>query len=144
MKKQQDYLGIFLACVTGFALLMAILARAFFPRLILPRLSGGNLVLLSLIALVLDHYLAKGSRRNFRLIPVYGALVFGIFPFAAGFTAPVEALILALVGAALFTLVTWLFDAILDRLSSGPVVKIAPLASAAGLYLAAQCLMGIF
>ncbi len=144
MKKQQDFLGIFLACITGLAVFAALLARAFVPRLILPQLSGGNLVLLSLTALVLDHYIVKGSRRDFRLVPVYGALVFGIFPFAASFTAPVEALTLALVGAALFSLVTWLFDAMLDRLSSGPVAKIAPLASAAGLYLAAQCLMGIF
>ena len=38
----------------------------------------------------------------------------------------------------------WLYDSVTDRLSSGPVAKAAPTVSALGLYLAAQCLMGLF
>lgn len=143
MKKKHDLLGILLAGVTGVALLSALFVRAFAPRVILPRLDGAALVLLSLVALVLDHYLLGGSHRDFRLLPVYGALIFGLFPFAASFTAPLEALLLAVLGAAVFTAVTWLFDAMLDRLSTGPAAKLAPFVSAFGLYLAAQCLMGI-
>ncbi len=143
MKKKHDLLGIFLAGVTGLALLIALFVRAFAPRVILPRLDGAALVLLCLAALLLDHYILGGSRRTYWLLPVYGALIFGLFPFAASFTAPLDALILALLGAAVFTAVTWLFDAMLDRLSTGPVAKLAPLVSALGLYLAAQCLMGI-
>ncbi len=143
MKKKHDLLGIFLAGVTGIALLSALFVRAFAPRVILPRLDGGALVLLSLVALLLDHYLLGGSRRDYRLLPVYGALIFGLFPFAASFTAPLDALLLAVLGAAVFTAVTWLFDAMLDRLSTGPAAKLAPFVSALGLYLAAQCLMGI-
>ncbi len=143
MNKKHDFLGIFLAAVVGIALLVCLFLRAFLPRLILPNLDGPNIVALSLIALVLDHYLTKGKCRDFRLIPLYAALIFGLFPFCAGFVSPMDALLLALLGSALFTAATFLFDTMTDRLSSGPVAKIAPLISAFGLFLAAQCLMGI-
>ncbi len=143
MIKKHDLLGVFLASVTGAGLLAAILLRAFVPRLILPQLDATAIVTVSLIALLLDHYIAKGSRRNYFLIPVYAALIFGIFPFAACFTAPLNALHLAGLGAAAFTLATFLFDTMMDRLSSGPVAKAAPFVCVLGLFLAAQCLMGI-
>ena len=50
---------------------------------------------------------------------------------------------LAILGAVVFTAVTWLFSSMMDRLSSGPAAKLAPVMSALGLYLAAQCFMGI-
>lgn len=144
MEKKHDLLGIFLACVTGIALLIALALRAFFPRMILPHMDASAMVALSLTALVLDHYVVKGSRRDFRLLPLYGALVFGLFPFAASFVAPLEALKLAVLGGVVFAAATFLFDTMADRLSTGPAAKIAPLLSAFGLFLACQCLMGIF
>ena len=54
-----------------------------------------------------------------------------------------EALKLGVIGCAVFTLTTWLFSSIQDRLSSGPAAKAAPILSAVGLYLTAQCFMGI-
>ncbi len=143
MNKKHDMLGIWLAAITAVSLLAAMLVRAFLPRLILPNLDGIAVVLLSLATLVLDHYLCKGSSRDFRFIPVYAALIFGIFPWAASFLAPLDASKLAVTGAVIFTVSTWLFDSMMDRLSSGPAAKAAPLFSALGLYLAAQCLMGI-
>lgn len=143
MKTKHDFLGIFLAGVTGAALLTALLVRAFAPRVILPRLDGLAVVLLSLAALVLDHYIAGSSHRDFRLLPVYAALIFGLFPYCASFVAPLEALKLGLLGAAIFTAATFLFDSMTERLSTGPAAKLAPAVSALGLYLAAQCLMGI-
>ena len=143
MDKKRDFLGILLAGVTGIALLSALFVRAFLPRVILPRLDATAMVVLSLIALVLDHYILHGSRRDVRLIPVYAALIFGLFPYAASFTAPLDALLMGLMGAAVFTVTTFLFDTMTDRLSTGPASKIAPFISAFGLYLACQCLMGI-
>ena len=143
MDKKRDFLGIFLAAVTGTALLIALFVRAFLPRVILPRLDAPAMVLLSLIALVLDYYTVRGSRRDFRLIPLYAALIFGLFPFVASFAAPLDAVLLALLGAVVFSVVTFLFDTMVDRLSTGPAAKIAPFVSALGLYLACQCLMGI-
>ncbi len=143
MDKKRDVLGIFLAGVTGGALLLAIFARAFLPRMILPRLNGPMLILLSLIVLVLDYYLAKGSKRDYRLLPVYAFLIFGVFPWMACFLTLSEAAKTAVLGAVIFTVCTFLFDTMIDRLSGGPVAKAAPLVSAFGLYLASQCLMGI-
>ncbi len=140
--KKHDRLGILLAGATGIALLAAIALRTFVPRLILPRFDALTILLLSLVALVIDHYLGS-SQRDYRLIPLYAALIFGLFPFAACFLSPLAALWSALLGAVIFTAATFLFDSMTDRLASGPVAKAAPLVSAFGLYLAAQCLMGI-
>ncbi len=141
--KKRDLLGIFLAIVTGLALLCAILLRTFLPRIILPRLDAITLIALSLIALILDHYVTPGKREKFWKVPLYGALIFGLFPLAACLVVPLSALTLAVLGTVIFTVVTFLFDSMTERLSSGPVAKLAPAISAFGLFLAAQCLMGI-
>ncbi len=143
MKKQKDILGILLAGTTGVALLVAMALRAFAPRIILPNFDASAVILVSLIALVLDHYLAKGSRHDFRLIPLYALLIFGLFPWAACFLAPMAALEFGLLGCIVFTALAFLFDTLMDRLASGPAAKFAPLISAFGLYLACQCLIGI-
>ena len=46
-------------------------------------------------------------------------------------------------GGVLFTAINWVFTSMVDRISSGPAAKAAPVVSAAGLYLAIQCLMGM-
>jgi hypothetical protein len=65
-------------------------------------------------------------------------------PFAACFVGAVDAVMLGIEGAVVFTVVTLLFSFVQDRLSSGPTGKLAPVISAVGIYLAAQCLMGMF
>ncbi len=144
MKKQCNLLGFVLSVVTGVALLSLLAVNAFFPHLILPKPNFNALLVLSLVALVLDCYLGKGRKHDFRLVPLYGAFIFGVFPLACFVATPMEALKLALMGAVLLTVVTFLFDSMIDRLSGGPASKAAPLISAFGLYLGAQCLLGIF
>lgn len=143
MKNKTYILNTLLSAVLGIALLIAVFVRAFAPAVIIPQLSVTNILLLSLIALVLDHYLAPGARRCYICIPVFSAVTFGLLPWAAGFAAPGDALKLALLGCAVFTAATWLYTSIQDRLSSGETAKAAPVLSALGLYLAAQALMGI-
>lgn len=143
MKKYNDSFGIILAVVTGIALLAQMLVRAFWPRMILPRMDVSALVLICLVALVLEHYLIRNTQRNVWMILVSAAVIFGFFPWIACFLVPVDALKLALLGAAVATVCTVLFDNMLERLSSGPAAKAAPLISAFTLYLATQCLMGI-
>ena len=46
-------------------------------------------------------------------------------------------------GCVLFSLLTWIFDSIMDRLSTGPKAVLAPVISAFGLYLAFQVFAGI-
>ena len=144
MKNKTYMLNTMLAAVLGLALFAAVLVRTFLPAWIIPALDIPNMVLVSLIALVLDHYLAPGAKRCYICIPVFSAVTFGLLPYAACFVGALEALKLAGFGAVVFTVVTWLYSSIQDRLSSGPDAKAAPVISAAGLYLAAQCMMGMF
>lgn len=143
MKNKTYTLNTILAAVLGTALLAAVLVRTFAPVIILPKLDIPNMVLLSLIALLLDHYLAPGAKRCYICIPVFSAISFGLLPFAACFAGAVEAVKLGAAGCAVFTAVTWLFSSMTDRLSTGPAAKAAPFMSAMGLYLAAQILSGM-
>lgn len=143
MNNKTNTLNTLLAVVLGIVLLVCVLVRTFAPRMILPALDIPNLVLLSLAVLLLDHYLAPGAKRCYICISVFSAITFGVLPFAGCFVGAGEAVTLAVLGGAVFTAVTWLFSSMMDRLSSGPAAKLAPVLSALGLYLAAQCFMGI-
>ena len=143
MKNKTYTLNTILAAVLGVALLICVLVRTFAPRIILPELDIPNLVLISLITLVLDHYLAPNAERCYVCIPLFSAVTFGLLPFAACFVSGAEAAELAIVGSLVFTVMTWLFSSIQDRLSTGPAAKAAPVMSAFGLYLAIQGLMGM-
>ena len=143
MKKNTYTLNMLLAVVVGAALLAAVLVRTFLPRMILPNLDASNMVLLSLVALILDYYLSPDAKRCYICIPVFSAVTFGLLPFAACFVSALDALKLGILGGAVFTATTWLFSSMADRISTGPAAKAAPVVSALGLYLAAQCLMGI-
>lgn len=142
MNKKTYTLNTLLAAVLGIALLICVVVRTFWPRMILPVVDIPNMVLISLIALLLDHYLAPGAERCYICVPVFSAITFGLLPFAGCFVGAGEALKLAVLGAVVFTAVTWIFSSMMDRLSSGPAAKYAPFMSALGLYLAVQCFMG--
>lgn len=144
MNDKRYALNSFLAVVTCLFLLGCVIARTFFPAVILPKADIPNLVLLSLIALVLDHYLAPGAVRCYVCIPVFSAVTFGLFSFVSGYASVAEAAKLALAGAIVFTATTWVFTALQDRLSSGPAAKASAFFSAVSLYMAAQCFVGIF
>ena len=143
MKNKTYILNTLLAAILGVVLLACVLVRTFLPRMILPELDIPNMVLVSLVTLVADHYAAPGAKRCYICIPVFAAITFGLLPFAACFVGVIDALKLALAGGVIFTVITWLYTTMLDRLSSGPVAKAAPVISALGLYLAVQCFAGI-
>ena len=144
MKKNTYTLNTVLAVLLGAALLVCVLIRTFAPRIIMPHLDVVNMTLISLAALVVDHYLAPDAKRCYIFIPVFSAITFGLLPFAACFVGGLEAVKLGITGGIVFTAVTWLFSAMMDRISTGPAAKAAPFVSAFGLYLAIQALMGMF
>ena len=144
MKNKTYALNLLLTGLLTLVLLAMVLVRTFLPRIILPQADVPNLVLVSLVTLVAEHYLAPGAKRCWICIPVFSFLAFGLLPFAACFVGAQEALKLAVLGGTVFTVTAWLFDSIADRISTGPEAKAAPLMSAFGLYLAAQVLMGMF
>ena len=143
MKNKTYTLNTVLTVVLGAALLAMVIVRAFAPNVILPIFDIPTVTGISLIALVLDHYLAKGAKRCYICIPVFAALSFGILPLAAGIVAAANALGLAVSGAVIFTAAAWTFTSIQDRLSSGPAAKLAPIMSAFGIWLAVQAFAGI-
>ena len=143
MKENRFFANIALSVVLGIALAVCAIVRAFLPMGVLPKLDIPNMVLLSLAALLLDHYWSKTSRKFCPCMPLLAAASFGLLPWAAGFASSGEAGILAIVGGVTFGVSAWLFSEVQDRLSSGPAAKLAPLLSALGLYLAAQCFSGL-
>ena len=143
MKNKTYILNTALIGVLFVTALAAAIVRTFAPIIIIPQLDIPNMVLISLAALLLDHYLAPGAKRCWICIPALSVVTFGLLPFAACFVGAVEAVKLAVIGGVVFTATAWLFTSIQDRLSSGPACKAAPVVSAFGLYLASQCFMGI-
>lgn len=137
-------LNAFLAAVFTLILLAMVIARAICPVLVFPGFGVPNLVLISLVVLLLDHYLVKDAPRCYICIPVFAFLSFALLPYCAGFAAPGEVLILGIKGSIVFTATTWLFTSMADRISTGPQARLAPVMSAIGLYLASQCFMGMF
>ena len=142
MKKYM--LNTFLAAVFTLALLAMVIARALCPVLVFPGFGVPNLVLISLIALLLDHYIVKDAKRCYICIPVFAFLTFALLPLVSGFAAPGAVLALGIKGCVVFTVTTWLFTSMADRIATGPSAKLAPAVSAVGLYLASQCFMGMF
>jgi hypothetical protein len=135
-------LNTVLAYVLGAVMLAFVLVRTFAPRIILVELDIPMLVLISLAALVLEHYITPNAERCYICIPLFSALTFGLLAFAA-YLGIAQALKLAAAGGVIFTATTWLFTSVQDRLSSGPAAKAAPIVSALGIYLAVQGLMGM-
>ena len=143
MNEKKYVLNTLLAVVTGLFLLGTVIARTCFPAIILPEANIPNLVLLSLIALVLDHYLAPEAKRCYICIPVFSAITFGLFSFVSAYATLGEAVKLAIAGGIVFTATTWVYSAIQERLSSGPAAKASGFFSAVSLYMAVQCFVGI-
>ena len=143
MKNKTYTLNTVLTAVLTAVLAAMVVLRTFAPQIILPVFDIPTLTAISLAALVLDHYLARGAKRCWICIPLFAALSFGILPWAAGMVAVKYLLGLALTGAVVFTLCTFVFTSIQDRLSSGPAAKLAPIMSAFGIWLAVQAFAGI-
>lgn len=142
MKHTLYFRNIVLTGVVGLALAACVVIRALAPMAVLPSLDIPNMVLLILVSLVLSHCWKAAVKTS--IIPmIFAGLTFGILPWAAGFAGGMEAVKLGILGCVVYTLTALLFDSIQDRLSSGPAAKAAPLFSALGLYLAAQCFSGI-
>ena len=143
MKKNQYFLNTALAVVVLIACAACRLVRTFLPAAVLPQLDIPNMGALALIALISNHYVAKGAKRCYICIPVFALITFAVLPWAAGMVMAWDIWKVALVGAAVFTLITWLFSAMQDRVASGKFTKATIFISALGLYLASQILTGM-
>ena len=143
MKNKPYLLNVLLAAAVAVSLGITMVVRTFIPAAILPVFNIPNLAAISLFVLLVDHYIAPGSTRNYVCIPVFAAITFGLLPLVAGFTGLQEVMKLALGSAIVFTAVTWLFTSMVNRISSGRHNCATPIICALGLYLAVQAFAGI-
>lgn len=143
MKNNQYFLNTLLAIVVFAACAIALLVRVWLPAAIIPALNIPNMVALSVIALLLEHFLTGGNPRCYICIPVFAVLTFGILPLMAGFACQHDFWKYGLVGGVVFTVTTFLFTSAQDRLLTGPKAKAAIVITAIGIWLAAQCFAGI-
>ena len=132
-----------LVAVLAVALAVCRVLRTCIPFGVLPELDIPNMVLISGVALLLDHHFG-GQRKNDLWLLLFAAVTYSILPVAAGFAQLTQSWKLALTGGVLFWVMSWIFGSIEDRLTTGPAAKAAPFASALSLYLAIQALMGMF
>ena len=143
MKNNQYLLSTILAAVVFVACAIALLVRVWLPAAVIPQLNIPGMVTLSVIALLIEHFLTKGNPRCYICIPVFGALAFGILPLMAGFACQHDFWKFGLAGAVIFTVTTFLFTSAQDRLLTGPKAKAAMVITAIGIILASQCFAGI-
>lgn len=143
MKNNQYLLNTILAVVVFVACAIALLVRVWLPAAIIPVLNIPNMVALSVIALLLEHFLVKTNPRCYICIPVFGVLTFGILPLMAGFACQHDFWKYGLVGGLVFTATTFLFTSATQRLLTGPKAKAAAVVTGVGIWLAAQCFAGI-
>lgn len=143
MKTRNWFLNTALVAVVFVAVCVLYVLRVFLPRLVLPAADVPGMLALCLVALLADHYAAKDAKRCYICVPVFGFLSFGLLSFCAGLVDLDRALWLGLQGMLVYTVAVWLFDAIMDRLSTGPRAVLAPVLSALGLFLASQAMSGM-
>lgn len=143
MKNNKYFLNTLLAVLLFAVLTVMLVIRVVMPAAVLPVLNIPNMVLISVIALLLEHFVAPGNPRCYICIPVFSVISFGVLPLMAGFACQHTFWKYGLVGGAVFTVTTFLFTSVTDRLLTGPKAKAAVVVCSLGIYLAAQCFAGI-
>ena len=143
MKNNKYLLSTILAVVVFAACAIALIVRVCLPAAVILPLNIPNMALLSVIALLLEHFLTKGNPRCYICIPVFGAVIFGVLPLMAGFACEHTFWKYGLVGGVVFTVTTFLFTSATERLLTGPKARAAAVVTALGIWLAAQCFAGI-
>ena len=143
MKNNKFLLHILLSAVLFVALTAGLLVRVWQPAAIIPPLNIPNMVLLSVIALMVEYFLAKENARCYWATALFGVLNFGLLPLMAGFACVHDFWKYGLVGGCVFTATTFLFTSATQRLLTGPKARAAVLMGAFGIFLASQCFVGI-
>lgn len=143
MKNSKFLLPTLLVAVLFVALLAGMLLQIFIPAVILPTLNIPNMVLLSVVALLVDYFLAKGAPRCYVCVVLFGVAAFAVLPLMAGFACIHDFWKYGVVGGITFAITTFLFTSAAQRLRTGPKAPAALVLTALGIYLAAQCFAGI-
>ena len=143
MKNNKFLLYIVLTAVLFVALAAGLLVRVWMPAAIIPPLNIPNMVLLSVIALVIEYFIAGCNRRCYWFTAVFSVVSFGVLPLMAGFACVHDFWKYGLIGGCVFTATTFLFTSATERLLTGPKARAAVVLTGVGICLAAQCFAGI-
>ena len=143
MKNNKYLFNTLLTAVMFAVMAVYMVLKVLQPAAILPPLNIPNMVLVCLIALLAEYYLAPGNPRCYICIPVFSALTFGLLPLMAGFACQHTFWKFGLVGGVVFTITTFLFTSAQERLLTGPKAKAAIVVTSIGIWLASQCFAGI-
>ena len=142
--KNNRYLHIVLLTAVLFVALCAvIIIRSLMPAFNLPPLNIPNMVLLCVIALLLEYFIAKSNPHYYICTFLFGTLAFGVLPLMAGLACVHDFWKIGLVGGVVFTVVTFFFTSAVSRMRTGPKAKAAVVVTSLGIWLAAQCFAGI-
>ena len=141
MEKKSMCLNVLLAVVLGAGLLVGMILKAVQPNVVLADLEIPSMAALVLIALLIEYFTKGTQKRNWVLQIVLAAITFAVLPLAAGLGVSVVKS--AIAGAAVFGILTWIFDFAADRIEV-TACKCAMVPTAFVLYLACQCFMGMF
>ena len=142
MEKKSMCLNVLLAVVLGAGLLVGMILRAVQPNVVLADLEIPSMAALVLIALLIEYFTKGTQKRNWALQIVLAAITFAVLPLVAGLGVSVVKS--AIAGAAVFGILTWIFDFAADRIDVTTDCKYAMVPTAFVMYLACQCFMGMF
>jgi len=140
MKNRTTILNSALAAVLGVVLLVSVIVKTVSPHFIIPQMSIPYIVAVSLIALVLTHFV-KTEEGCPLCQALLAAVTFAVLPVAAGL-ATVAVWKAALVGGIVFAILNAMFTAMVKRMELSSTCKYAVIPAAFGLFLACQCFAG--
>lgn len=143
MKKNVVLLPTLLVLVVFVATAACMLVPVWLPAANLPTLNIPSMVVLSVMALVLEHLFIGRTKRNYAVIFVFGALAFGVLPLMAGLACVHTFWRFAIAGAVVVTVTSFLFTSAVQRIASGKKAVAAVLMLGIGMCLAAQCFAGV-
>ena len=143
MRKNEYLVNILLGAVMAVVMLWCMVAKLIWPVAVMPARNIPNLMIACTIALVLAQYLNPGAAYNWLCAAFLAGLTLGLFPFVAGVAEVEEIWKLVLVGGLVFLGCERMFHSVMDRLSSGPAGKLAPLSVGLVMVVMSQIFAGM-
>ena len=140
MNNRTTILNSILAAVLGVVLLVSVIVKTFCPHFILPEINIPYMAAISLIALVLTHFVKTEDGCQV-CQAILAAITFAVLPWAAGL-AVAAIWKLALCGGIVFAVLNAMFTAMVERMKLADSCKYAAIPAAFGLFLACQCFAG--
>lgn len=130
-----------LTVVLSLVLLGGFLWHVFWPNAVLPKLDIPAMSALVLLSLLLEYYVTDSRKRLWIPQILLAALTFALLPWAAGIKNAGIGMVIC--GAAVFAVLTVLFDSAAQRMEVTDVKKSGMIPMAFVMYLACRCFMGM-